>query len=844
MMIEHQVKLCQPVLTLSPNKLRYIIEDINEVIDGQGGLVVALDENGNMAALAAGYVAQQCLTPGVISPAIEMSSADTCYFQIPSFIYQQYDLTAEFTVFGIYICNSDDERIGCYLQVIDKQKSQDPLLVRCLKLVEKSIGVELEKALTANENQALTRRVSLLNEIGSISQTGGWEVDLTTGEVTWTDETYNIYGISKSDKITAEYALSFFQHEGRLQVEKYYNNLIANGDTYEHETILERKDGTKLWVKVTGKARRVNGVITQIYGVIEDISEHYKLLEAEQNYAAYLSAILDNLNDAVVTINEFGDIVTTNRAIETIFGYTQHDLEGKNIKILMPESYAKNHDQYMLNYLETGHAKIIGFGRELTAQHASGRIFPMELSLSEVMQNGQRLFIGIVRDITERKKASDELYRMAYFDQLTKLPNMQSFNRDLNAVIKGSQNGKLEIYSCLIDIDNFAQYNLSFGKDIGDMIIKNFSDRITSLLPESFKAYRGIGDNFMILKESPVLDTDLDCLAIITKFESELYQKLHEPMLIFSLNHMITVALSSARILGRSASYETLTSILAFGNKRAKKQGVGGRVALDKSAFEDYTRHNLISHSFVRAFEDNEFYLMLQPKFDAHRKIIGSEALIRWEHGLLGSISPAEFISIAEESDAVIDIGYWVLDEVCRILAKCQKENIYTRVAVNISGKHIVRMDFADRLQVVLEKWKISPQQIVFEITETTLVTSIDLVRERIETLSKLGYSFSIDDFGTGYSSLSYLKELPIAELKIDRYFVDEINFNGEEVPIVNSIIDLAQALGVHTVAEGIENPFQLDYLKKHGCHYYQGYYLSRPLPEKAWLSLITTNLS
>ncbi|HCB17659.1 MAG TPA: GGDEF domain-containing protein, partial [Alteromonas sp.] len=172
-------------------------------------------------------------------------------------------------------------------------------------------------------------------------------------------------------------------------------------------------------------------------------------------------------------------------------------------------------------------------------------------------------------------------------------------------------------------------------------------------------------------------------------------------------------------------------------------------------------------------------------------------------------------------------------------LHECEQLGKHTRIAVNISGRHIVRADFAETITQLIEKWGLAPDTLMLEITETTLVSSIDLVRERMDKLGELGFFFSIDDFGTGYSSLSYLKELPISELKIDRYFVDEINFHDDEVPIVNSIIDLAHALSVSSVAEGIENEFQKEYLRQRGCEYFQGYFYSRPLPEKAWRDFI-----
>ena len=514
---------------------------------------------------------------------------------------------------------------------------------------------------------------------------------------------------------------------------------------------------------------------------------------------------------------------------------------GQDVSILMPDPYAKYHSEFLKHYLETGRAKIIGVGRELPGLHKSGRVFSIELSLSEVVQDGQRQFIGIVKDITERKKAMEAIYKTAYFDDLTELPNMRSFEMDLARVLNqaSSQFNALDIYCCLIDMDNFTQYNLSFGKHVGDRILATIAQRISATIEGDLKVYRGIGDNFLILSTAPVDGENRENENTINTLEWEIHKAIVTPIAVDDLMHSVTAAISSCRLEASKASYEKVNGVLSFGKKRAKKQGPGSVLTLDKAAFEDYNRYNTITHSFQRALQNNEFYLMLQPQFNASNEVIGSEALIRWEHPELGMVSPVEFIPIAEESDAIIDIGNWVLNEACRLLHECEQRSMHTRIAVNISGRHIVRADFAETITQLIEKLRLSPDTLMLEITETTLVSSIDLVRERMDKLGELGFSFSIDDFGTGYSSLSYLKELPISELKIDRYFVDEINFHDEDVPIVNSIIDLAHALGVSSVAEGIENEFQKEYLRQRGCEFFQGYFYSRPLPEKAWRDFI-----
>ena len=740
----------------------------------------------------------------------------------------------------------DFSAVGGLVFLLDKQGGSATQAELAMELAVERLKLALERTHTykcpvISTNTQLNQKLELLNEIGSISKTGGWEVDLASGVITWTDEMFRIYGLPHGSPVSISTAMAYFPPETKKAITASFDKVVREGKEYCHEGFLRRADGKVLRIKATGKPRYTGKKVTQVFGALEDITEQYRLLETEYNYAAYLTAILDNLNDVVVTIDTSGTIITANKTMSTIFGYEPDEIMGQDVSILMPDPYAKYHSEFLNHYLETGRAKIIGVGRELPGLHKSGRVFPIELSLSEVVQDGQRQFIGIVKDITERKKAMEEIYKTAYFDDLTELPNMRSFEMDLARVLNqaSSQFNALDIYCCLIDMDNFTQYNLSFGKHVGDRILATIAQRISAAIEGDLKVYRGIGDNFMILSTAPVDGENRENENVINTLEWEVHKAIVTPIEVDDLIHSVTAAISSCRLEASKASYEKVNGVLSFGKKRAKKQGPGSVLTLDNAAFEDYNRYNTITHSFQRALQNNEFYLMLQPQFNASNEVIGSEALIRWEHPELGMISPVEFIPVAEESDAIIDIGNWVINEACRLLHDCEQQGKHTRIAVNISGRHIVRADFAETITQFIEKWGLAPDTLMLEITETTLVSSIDLVRERMDKLGELGFSFSIDDFGTGYSSLSYLKELPISELKIDRYFVDEINFHDDEVPIVNSIIDLARALGVSSVAEGIENEFQREYLRQRGCEYFQGYFYSRPLPEKAWRDFI-----
>ncbi len=740
-------------------------------------------------------------------------------------------------------CDQDNEHIKLILVLWGSDVSNEAVS-SALELAQRPIQALVDNQKDNGNNQAqraasMQDKIELLNEIGSISRTGGWEFDVATQAIEWTEETYRLYGLTPGRKISFPLSLKPFSPEAREKIIKHLDDAINLGKSYEIEVEFQSYDGREMILKASGRSRFHDGKVTHVYGALEDITEQRRLSDMQHSYLTYVTAILDNLNDAVLTADPNGMIITANETVEKIFGYTPDELIGQDVTVLMNDYHAQRHGHYVEHYLLTGEDSIFGNSRELSAKRKDGSIFPIELSLSEVDLDGQKQFVSIIRDITERKQATDHMYRVAYYDEVTELPNLKSLERDVKELIIEAKETGQDLYCCMVDVDNFAQYNVSFGNETGDYILKIVSERIQNALTDDFSAYRGIGDNFFILYRKCVAEHK-PVLQQLNNIEWRLHTDIMSEMTIHGHSHVVTSAVASAHIKGDSATYEKVIGVLEFGKRRAKSQGHGGRVSLEKSAFADYERHNMISQSFSRAIENNEFYLMLQPQYDANHNIVASEALLRWEHGQFGFISPGEFIPIAETSDAIVDIGIWVLNEACRLLAEMKKMGVETSVAVNISGRHIARPDFSQTLLNITNKWEISPHQIILEITETTLVSGIDLVRRRIERLSEIGFAFSIDDFGTGYSSLSYLKELPIKELKIDRYFVDEINFAGEDVPIVNTIIDMAHAMGVRTVAEGIENDIQMLYLKQKGCDIFQGFFLDRPLPVEQWMSLLT----
>ncbi|MBD3585009.1 EAL domain-containing protein [Salinimonas sp. HHU 13199] len=674
---------------------------------------------------------------------------------------------------------------------------------------------------------------SVLENISAKTQTGGWEFLVADNAILWSEQTYRLFGFQGNNVVALHRSLSTFPHASRQQIDALIQQVCIHHTTKQLEVPYFTGAGKQRWAKITASPGPL-GVSHSVVGTISDITEQRRLSDTQHNFTTYFRTILDNLNDAIFTVDDQGTVITVNMAVERIFGLAAEHYIGTDIAHLVPDLFAAK------STIETL-VGAVGISQEhqLYGARNNGQQFPIELSVTPIFQDGYQQYVIIISDITERKEASDTMYRMAFFDDITGLPNLKSFERDIKGLIRQARERDQDLYCLMFDVDKFSHFNLTFGKDIGDFILKILAKRIETHVPALFNAYRGDADRFFLVFSAPFDASDTAIEEMRNEAEWKLQRDVLADITLHDHLHPISASVSSALIEGNLATYEKIVGILEFGRNRAKGQGLAGKVAFDRRAFSDYERHNFIGKAFAQAFENNEFYLMLQPQFDEHGNVVCSEALLRWNQPSLGPVSPGEFIPIAEESDVIVDIGYWVLEEACRILAHCHQQGIITRIAVNISGRHIARPDFADKLMEIVQRWHIQPAQLQLEITETTVVSGISIVRERMEMLAVFGFRFSIDDFGTGYSSLSYLKELPISELKIDRYFVDEINFSQEEVPIVNTIIDMADAMGVSTVAEGIENDIQLRYLTERGCQVFQGFHLSRPVVEDAWVTLL-----
>ena len=441
-----------------------------------------------------------------------------------------------------------------------------------------------------------------------------------------------------------------------------------------------------------------------------------------------------------------------------------------------------------------------------------------------------------IRYSIERKRTEDDIYRMAYYDPLTSLPNRVLFQDRLKEAVKHLDRSSNVFAVMFLDIDNFKRINDTFGHVVGDILLKEVSTRLAQVIRKSDSVARQHTDNFFARlggDEFTVLLSDIKFVEDASKVAKRINDSMSKPFILGDQELFVTVSTGIAICPDDGKDSDTLLKNADSAMYYAKNQGRNNfqyyMQSMNARALESLTLEN----DLRKALEKDELLLYYQPQIDiVSGKVIGLEALIRWEHPEKGIISPLDFIPIAEENGLIIPIGEWVLNTACKQSREWQDAGISAiPVSVNVACQQFQQKNFIEIINNALNMSGISPEDLMLEITESTLMQNIDVLSAKMHQITSMGVQLAIDDFGTGYSSLNYLKRFPLHSIKIDRSFVMEISTNPDDAAIVEAIISMAHSLKLELVAEGVETEDQLEFLRGQGCRMVQGYLFRRPLP-------------
>jgi diguanylate cyclase (GGDEF)-like protein len=393
-----------------------------------------------------------------------------------------------------------------------------------------------------------------------------------------------------------------------------------------------------------------------------------------------------------------------------------------------------------------------------------------------------------------------------------------------------------------IDLDNFKALNDTRGHDVGDQLLVEVAQRLRAAVREGDTVARQGGDEFVVLMED--LGTELDeAAALASQLGDKLRDAIDRPFELKGYDYHCKISIGVG-LFDKKETGENLFKHADLALYQAKNAGRNTLRFFDPAMQEALDLRSALEAELRLALKRQELQLYYQPQVDGTQRVIGVEALLRWQHPERGLVSPNDFIPLAEDSGLILPIGLWVLETACALL-KSWEEDACTReltIAVNVSARQFRQPDFVEQVQQVLETSRVNPARLKLELTESLVLEDVKDTVAKIEEIKHLGVSFAMDDFGTGYSSLSYLTRLPIDQLKIDRSFVSSLPGPKSDETIARTIITMGGGLDMHVIAEGVETEEQRLFLEAHGCHAYQGYFFSRPLPLEKLDALLKKN--
>ncbi|WP_343730208.1 EAL domain-containing protein [Duganella sp.] len=535
--------------------------------------------------------------------------------------------------------------------------------------------------------------------------------------------------------------------------------------------------------------------------------------------AAALTATLESISDAVLMLGHAWEIRYMNGNAERLTKVQRDDVLGRNLWEVFPEAVGGP-------YYHAYH-KAVDTNTPVTFEE---HYAPLDLWTEIRAYPSEEGLTIYFRDISERKATEALNHRMAFYDKLTGLPNRQLLLDRLSHALALSQRSGRAGAILFIDLDHFKSINDTRGHDKGDLLLQQVADRLNDAVRSCDTVARFGGDEFVVLLE----EVGSDAAAGAREIVSKLLHAFHAPFTVDGMEHYTTPSIGVALFGREKAGTDDILKRADLAMYQAKAAGRNGVAFFDPAMEAKVSARATLETDLRRALSNQEFELHYQPLASVEGKLSGVEALVRWHHPQRGLVPPAEFIQVAEETNMILRLGAWVLAEACAMLARwaSDERTAALDMSVNVSMAQFHRPDFVEQVLAVLQQTGARPERLRLELTESLLLNDLEGTIQKMQRLRTVGVRFAVDDFGTGYSSLSYLHRLPLSQLKIDRSFIWDALKEGHGAAIVRMIVALGKTMGMSVLAEGVETPEQLAFVMAEGCHYYQGYLYSRPLPE------------
>ncbi|MDO9101409.1 MAG: EAL domain-containing protein [Candidatus Nitrotoga sp.] len=546
--------------------------------------------------------------------------------------------------------------------------------------------------------------------------------------------------------------------------------------------------------------------------------------------------IFNSVHEGIIVTDADKNMLFINPAFSTITGYSANDLIGKNLNLLhlglMNDAF--NHDDTWCSINETG-----CWQGEMVGRRKNDESYAECLSISTMKNDRGEInyYVGVFSDISERKAAEERMAYVVLHDFLTNLPNGLLLQDRLTQAISHAGREKHKVAVMCLDLDHFKAINDMLGHLVGDKLLQEVAKRISSVSRASDTVSRRGGDEFVIML--PDLETVDDATDIAVK----LIDAISGLCMIDGNEIKITTSIGISIFPEDGCDGDSLIKYADAAMYHAKKNGRNNYQFFTNEMNQLALERMSIERKLCHAIEQQGFCLHYQPQVNLRSgRIIGVEALLRWNNPEIGMVPPEYFIPIAEETGLIIPIGEWVLREACRQNSEWRMLGLpKITVAVNLSAVQFRQNNFGEMIKEILCEYGLDPSGLELEITESAVMHNAEASIALLLELKAMGLKLAVDDFGTGYSSLSYLKRFPIDKLKIDQSFVRDITVDSDDAVIVSTIINMARTLKLKVIAEGVETAEQLSFLKHQECDEIQGYYFSKPMPPEKINSLLAS---
>lgn len=617
--------------------------------------------------------------------------------------------------------------------------------------------------------------------------------------------------------------------------EEFLRLLKERGSVTEFVSMVRRhRTGETIWVAENARLVRdeISGQPAFVEGSVRDVTAEVERLELEERLETLAQHVPGGLFQFVCRADGSFDLPFASEGFRLIMAGVGEELASdpmRFIEFVHPDDVAA----FSGTLLKSG-KELKPWLLEFRATAMNGQLIWLSASATpEPGSDGSITWHGHLLDITERKSNEERIHQLAYFDPLTQLPNRRLLISRLEQVLANCR--RREEYAAVLfaDMDGFKSLNDTQGHELGDQLLVAAASRLKSMLRRNDTVARFGGDEFVIVLEG--LGTDAgEAQARSAMVARKAVEAFRMPFRLGAIEHTATLSIGVVVFGGESEKTEDLLKSADIAMYEAKLNGRDGFEMFDPVSRQRVADSYALQSDLRGACDRGEMRLMFQPQVDARGTVKGAEALLRWDHPLLGTVMPGSFIPLAEQSGLIDAIDDWVLAEGVRTLARWRESEVLRNMAlsVNVSAKHFRKPDFPDEIERLVEKSGIEPSRLVLELTEHTMATNRDELQRRMLAIKTCGVRFSLDDFGTGYSSLSFLKDLPLDEVKIDGSFISGITNERADREFVRMILALARTLGLSTVAERVENAFQESFLIECGCDLFQGFYHSGPISE------------